>query len=315
MAIAATAPAGTVAIPPPKPEPAPAPEPKPADPPAEGTTVDVDIKPEEVKAFASLSKRLREESAARAAAEEKLKALEGGGDHKTQAEKLAQAETMVKEGKHLQAARLLGIDLEEATKAYLAEDAPGEVKDPRLDALLSEREAEKKAQAEAAEKKAKEDEASASAAMAAAKEGALGHVKALAEADKGEKWPRIAKDAAVHEDVIKVAEAAVRKLGRAVSDEEATSIFTDAMTQVEIELRVRELVEDELKAGSQPTSREVKPRRVLETREIDTGERRPTATIDAQRGSTRSAPPEMKHMSAREARDLMKKELRERRTH
>lgn len=304
-------------------DPAPAAEPAPEvsvqdeqKPTSEQKTVEIDdIKPEELKAFAGLSQKLREEKAAKAVLEAKVKELEaaaaGPAEQKTAAEKLVAIQAATKDGKHLAAARVAGIDLEAAVQEYLAEDKPGEVKDPRLDALLEERAAEKKKAEDEKAAKEKADQAEAVAAAESAKAAATEYVKAQVEAAK-EKWPHLGTPEA-HGMVVRVAEGAAKALGRAVTDEEAAKIIEDAMGEVELDLRVRERIEAERKAAEQPQGREVKPRRGLETREIDSGgSRQPSPTIDAQRSNTRSAPPETRRMSAREAREVMNKELRAR---
>lgn len=267
---------------------------------------DVDISADELKRFASLSKASR-------LAKERIKELEAklaaGEGNKTAAERLAAFEAAKSSGKRLDALKAIGMDSVEELDALIAEAmaVTPDVPNPALDAMKGELDAVKKRLEDEDKAKADADVKAKEAQTAAAKATVTAVVEGMVKADAA-KFPRVAKAGAkATAKIVDAVTDAARKLGRAVSDEEANKLFTLAIEEQESEYKA--LVDELYIPETQPATRPVGRTRPI--KEVDVGAV-DTLTIDNKRGTVRSTPEPKVYTTAKEAKRLVLERMKHR---
>lgn len=270
--------------------------------PAPGTRATVDIDAEDLGKWAGLGRNLREVRGKLTASEAKLveyekkiSELEG---LRPVADKGGNVERLVKEGKHLEAMKAAGADLEAAFAQWVADNdgAAAPTAPPKelieLQARFDALEAKAKAEDEA---KGKETEAEKVAAFEAGKQAV---VKDLSDkiASDSKRWARCGKEPAeAANDALQVAVEKVKALGRNVTDAEAVELYDKALDQVEAGYKA---LAEKFYIAEAPRVRPTSIAQVtdyLRARESSpVAERKPAVTLDGQRGSLRSPATETK---------------------
>jgi uncharacterized protein (DUF885 family) len=187
---------------------------EPVTPPA--TKAEIDMTPEELAAATALSKSEREARA-------KVKELEAKAPD---ADKLAEARTLVASGKHLAAAELLGIDLNAAVAEQLAvTPADGEEPDPKVKELEETVKKLTQSEAERAKRDAEQMRERVAAARVKDVDTVVEHVKAATD-----KYPYLARNPDGASDAYpKVKE----RLGRDLTGEEKHQLMEASLAEAE----------------------------------------------------------------------------------
>ncbi len=187
-------------------------------------TAEIEMTPEQLKAATALSKEAR-------AARQRIKELETKG---AEVEPLTKAKQLAAEGKHLEAIRAMGIDLNAAVAEELGTAPPPEEVDPKAAELAKTIEDLK---ADSAERK-KADEAAKTAAAAAARETDVKAVVEHVKADPG-KYQFLSKRVEwvqeAYEGAAQAYPALVEKAGRELNPEEKHRLMVAALEEAEEE--------------------------------------------------------------------------------